>query len=733
MPKPPYESSEKIDILLVDDRPENLLTLEAVLASPGYHLIKVGSGDEALRYLLDHDPALILMDVQMPDLDGYETASLIKSSLRTREIPIIFVTALNLDEQYVHKAYDHGAVDYVYKPFDSHILRSKVSVFADLARKTKRLVQTEILLRDAERQERERQIAELELKSLKRERAEQKKYRDLVEGIDHGVVWSIDGETGITTFVGPSTERILGYSKSAWVEEANFFANHLQAEDRVPFAEGVANVARTRLDREFDHRFVAADGRVVWLHTGVRHARGLDGKYELRALSVDITLIKEAEFALRRSKQRSDFLAEASLLLSESLDTEKTLTHFSQLAVERFADGQMVDLIETDGKLRTVARSDRVADPADAGSVDFQVPVREVLKSGHSLLIPYLTEEKLDAWFPESVARDCVRRIGPQSLMIVPVPVRDRHVGALTFMSRSARFDSEDLVMAEDLGRRAGTALENAALYIQAQDAVRARDEFLSIASHELKTPLTPLKLQTQSLRRALTLGILQTPQSEKVARMLDSSDRQITRISRLIDDLLDISRISSGKMQLTFEEFRLIELLQDIIDRFGEEIKIARCTIELKCDPSIVVCWDRFRIEQVVVNLLTNAIKYGAGSAIQIEAAETDSTVTLSVSDHGIGIAEADQSRVFGRFERAVSGTHFGGLGLGLYIVTQILEAHGGAISLQSRAGEGSTFTVKLANRFSADSKLSSAYSSPLTARATPSDTPPNTISVML
>lgn len=723
MPKlrDPLEPSDTIEILLVDDRPEYLLALEAVLAAPGYRLIKAASGDEALRYLLDHDPALVLMSDQMADLDGYETASLIKNTRRTRELPIIFLTDLKLDDSNIQKAYSHGAADCIHRSLDHSILRAKVAVFADLARKMNRLVQTEFELRVNERETRERQIAELELKGLKRARAEQKKYRDLVEGIDHGVVWTIDAETRLTSFVGPSTEKILGYSTGAWFGEADFFSKHLCEEDRYEFEAGLARIVKSKREDEFDHRFVASNGRIVWLRTGIRFSRSTEGKHVLCALSIDISQIKAAELALRRSKERSDFLAEASALLSESLDTEKSMIHFSRLSVERFCEGQIVDLIESDGKLRTVARSERTGDSSLSEFVDFQEPIRKVLRTGNPLLVPLLTEKKLAEWFPDPIALASVLRFDPRSLLIVAVPVRGRYVGTLTFISRTSRFDTSDLAMAEDLARRAGSALENASLYLQAQEAVRARDEFLSIASHELKTPLTPLKLQTQSLRRALALGTLQMPGSEKVARMLDSSDRQITRISRLIDDLLDISRISSGKMQLTFEEFRLGELFQDIIDRFEEEIKIARCTVEFQCDSKIMVCWDRFRIEQVIVNLLTNAIKYGAGASIEIHAVENDGNVVFSVRDHGIGIAEADQTRVFGRFERAVSGTHFGGLGLGLYIVTQILEAHSGTISLLSRAGEGSTFTVKLASRFSIDSKTGSAYSSPLTTRPVP------------
>lgn len=644
-------SLQPIDILLVDDRPENLLTLEAVLNSPYYNLIKANSGDEALKYLLDHDPAIILMDVQMPDLDGFETAAIIKKSERTREIPIIFITAINKDESFVHKGYDYGAVDYIYKPFDAHILKAKVAIFADLYRKTQRLIEAERKIRDSEKKDRERKLAQLELKNLKREQSDQKKYRDLVEGIHHGVVWSADLETLAFTFISPSSEQILGFSPDEWSVEKDFWIQHVFAEDRAEVLNALKKLRQNKQDMGLEHRFVRADGQVIWLHTGMRIARREDEKsYELRGLSIDITKNKQAEEVLRLSKEHSEFSATASLALSESLDHETIISRVTGLVVPKLADRFAIELL--DGK-------------PDSG----------ISLSGREMTVPLIS--------------------------------RGKTLGMMRFIYEASgrQYTGDDLLIAEDLARRSAAAIDNANLYKQAQDAIRARDEFLSIASHELKTPLTPLKIQTQSLMRTLTTTSLADVKPERITKMLQSSDRQLARLAKLIDDLLDISRINIGRLNLNFEEFDVCELIVDVVDRFKDQLAATKCEVRFEIVAPITVVWDRFRVEQVIVNLLTNAMKYGPGKPIEITLAERGGVVKLAVKDNGIGIAKEDQQRIFGRFERAVSGNNFGGLGLGLYIVTQILAAHNGQITVESELGAGSTFTVELPIRVSPDS----------------------------
>ena len=184
--------SSKVRVLLVDDRPENLLSLEATLLSPDYELVKVSSGGDALRYLLNNECAIILLDVQMPGMDGYETADLIKRDPKLEDIPIIFLTAINTDPGYVARGYKVGAVDYMSKPIVPEYLRAKVAVFAQLHRAKEKIIEQQQQLREHEAKEQRRRLAELELVSLRREQALHRRYRELVEGELHVV---IDGRT----------------------------------------------------------------------------------------------------------------------------------------------------------------------------------------------------------------------------------------------------------------------------------------------------------------------------------------------------------------------------------------------------------------------------------------------------------------------------------------------------------------------------------------------------------
>jgi signal transduction histidine kinase len=224
---------------------------------------------------------------------------------------------------------------------------------------------------------------------------------------------------------------------------------------------------------------------------------------------------------------------------------------------------------------------------------------------------------------------------------------------------------------------------------------VKVRDEFLAIASHELRTPLTPLKLHAQQLMRSIQKKGLSGISQESLLRMVQTTNRQVERLSKLIDSLLDITRISRGKLKLTSSDFLLGEMVEEIVARLSADFEQAGCTLTSSIDNTIRVRWDSFRMDQVVENLLSNAIKYGRGKPVELKITKQGNDVKIAVQDHGIGISAEDQKRIFKRFERAVSSSHFGGLGLGLYIVSQILDAHKGVISVESAPGIGSLFTV--------------------------------------
>ncbi len=232
---------------------------------------------------------------------------------------------------------------------------------------------------------------------------------------------------------------------------------------------------------------------------------------------------------------------------------------------------------------------------------------------------------------------------------------------------------------------------------LEAQKAVNARDEFLSIASHELKTPLTTLALQTQLLNRLIEQGRLTSLSNEKQLDLVRISRQQLERLSMLINSLLDVSRIGAGKLSLNKENINLYELIQDILQHFQMEFKEKECPVQLTGEKNIIGYWDKLRLEQIIINLISNAIKFGAGKVITITTSTQDGMAKFMVNDMGIGISKENQSRIFERFERAVSLKSFGGLGLGLYIVKELVEVHGGKITVESELGEGSTFIVEL------------------------------------
>ncbi|WP_411878195.1 ATP-binding protein [Polaromonas sp. YR568] len=389
-------SDHSAKVLIVDDLPENLLALNALIRQDDRVIFQASNGDDALALLLQHEFALAILDVQMPGMNGFELAELMRGTEKTRSIPIVFVTAAGKELNYAFKGYETGAVDFLYKPLDVDAVRSKVSVFVELYR---------------QRQEVRRQVQALE---------------------------------------------------------------------------------KSRQEQE--------------------------------------TLLKELQAA--------------------------------------------------QGEL---------------------------------------------------------------------------------------------------------------------QNAVRMRDDFMSMVAHELRTPLNTLFLEAQLRKMQLDRGNTAIFDAAYLQKMVARDQRQIQSMVRLIDDMLDVSRIRSNRLSIRPSEVDLPALLQRVAGNLANQAAAAGSSITLEAGQPITGTWDEFRIEQVVINLLTNALRYGKGKPVTVSAVPAEGGVRIEVSDQGMGISAEDQQRIFEQFERAAGNDGTGGLGLGLFITQQLVEAHGGRIGVQSEPGRGATFTVTL------------------------------------
>ncbi|MEN5037312.1 hybrid sensor histidine kinase/response regulator [Pseudomonas sp. TWI929] len=383
-------------LLIVDDLPENLLALQALIQGEDREVHQAQSAEAALSLLLEHEFALAILDVQMPGMNGFELAELMRGTEKTRNIPIVFVTAAGREMNYAFQGYESGAVDFLHKPLDTLAVKSKVSVFVDLYR--------------------QRKVLDFQLQALERSRQEQ---------------------------------------------------------------------------------------------------------------------------------------------------------------------AQLLDQLQT------------------------------------------------------------------------------------------ARAELEH--------------------------AVRMRDDFMSIVSHEVRTPLNGLILETQLRKLHLSRGNLAAFSGDKLQAMVERDERQINSLIRLIEDMLDVSRIRTGKLSLRPKAFDLGQLVRSLVENFAAQATALETHIELQCCQPMLGEWDEFRIEQVLANLLSNALRYGERKPVQVRVFEQGSLACVQVQDQGIGIGAANQQRIFQQFERVATQQASGGLGLGLYISEQIAQAHGGRILVDSEEGKGATFTLQL------------------------------------
>lgn len=674
-----------MNILIVDDHPENVLALEGILRRHDYNLETVTSGADALWKVLKLEFAVILLDVVMPMMDGFETARLIRQRKASRDIPIIFLTANGADAGLIYRAYAIGAVDYLVKPIDPEIVRAKVAVFVDLFKKTVRIREQEAQLREIERQRSEAALRESEV-------LYQTTFNEAAIGIAHA------GLDGRWVRANGRFSRITGYSEADLSTlRLNDIVHRADFDDVGAALSRMLSGGIDSYQRET--RFLHRLGHVVWTNLTLSLLRDATGvPKHFIAVIEDFSDRKHAE-------ERQRLLSETSDCLLSSLDARATLGKVAELLVPAIADCFILD-VPCDGD----TSDEIVVLHANDPSFEALSPIRSRLtRDARSEAVGVARSRRGElysdlgdyTWSAEDdgIGLVLLHKLGFRSALIVPICARDDVLGTMMLASSTPgrRYGRQDLVFAEDLARRIALALDSAKLYRKAHDAVAARDEFLSIASHELRTPLTPLHIVLQSLLGDRSKDVLETLPEQRLRGMLTRCERQVQRLTSLVEGLLDVSRISAGPLQLEYEVLDMSDLTRDIVGRFAEELSRAECTIDLQVAASVVGMWDRFRIEQVITNLLTNALKYGPKKPIEITLQRADRNAYFRITDHGIGINADHVKRIFGRFERAVSPREYGGLGLGLYIARRIVEAHGGTIEVASEPGHGAAFSFQL------------------------------------
>jgi PAS domain S-box-containing protein len=719
-------------LLLVDDRPENLLTLKAILEPLGHELVTSASGKEALRMLLRRgDFAAILLDVQMQDMDGFETAEVIKQRQATSTIPIIFLTALSKDEEQVVRAYEVGAVDYVFKPFEPEILRAKVSVFVELWEKTQQV------------QEQAELLAEQEMAELRR--ASEERYRALADAMPQ-IVWTADID-GRTTYYNLRWFDYTGLQPTPGAIAGWEIAVH--PDDR----DGVLDRRRQSLATgavfEAEYRMRSDNGEYRW-HLG----RAVPIRDDDDAIDFWIGTATDID-EHKRVADAQQFLLDASAELARPVDFRARLQAVAKLAGEHFGGHCEIALLgdpEGDGELaaQVVSTAAPVLEP---GRVGVPIVLRNRLL-GTLTLTSTVEGRRFDAVDLRTVEELAVRTAGVIENMELyeEVERRARAARALeTIADGVVLLDTEEVVVlwnaaaeaitglraAESIGRPARDVLPGYADALAAVDVdgrpqsvpvevngrelwlsfsgvrfeegtvfafrdltedraiEQMRADFVATVSHELRTPLAAIYGAAITLRRP-DLDLTESLRDRLLAVVSDESER----LAQIVNDVLLASHLDSGQLHLKIETVEPTKVTDTVVEAARAHLPEG-ITIEVAAPKRLpAVAADEQQLVQVLGNLVENAIKYSPdGGPVTIKLTRGEHAVRWAVSDRGLGVPASERRRIFEKFYRLDPNMTrgIGGTGLGLYICRELVRRLDGRIWVQANGRKGSTFVVEI------------------------------------
>jgi PAS domain S-box-containing protein len=705
-------SNLKIPVLIVDDRPENLISLEALLSDMGLDLVQAQSGNEALRQTLHKDFALVLLDVQMPEMDGFETAELMRKSPKTRQLPIIFVTAGMKEDYQLFKGYEAGAVDYLMKPLEPVILRSKVKVFCELFRQRRELESVQAQLETLNVELQNHQV-DLELKNEKLEKTyaelkeETAQRLEAVEELRKNELFMIQQNgplqsaifnsanfssiatdaKGVIQIFNVGAERMLGYTAAEVMDqitpadisdpkEVMARAHALSAELKTPITPGFEALvfkASRGIEDIYELTYIRKDGSrfpAVVSVTALRDPQGAIIGYLL--IGTDNTARKQIEAEQTQLSQRlrdhqfyTRSLFEANIDASVTTDPSGIITDVNK-QMEVLTDCTRDELIGAPFK-------DYFTDPERA-----EKGIKMVL--GNKRITDF-----------ELTARGRDRKHTVVSCNATTFYDRDRKLEGVFAAAR----DVTDRKRVDQVLLEKNAELESAKSL--AEKSSLAKSDFLANMSHELRTPLNSIIGFSEVLQDQM-FGAINDKQQQYVGNVLTSGRHLLS----LINDILDLSKVEAGKMELTPSAFMLRESLEASMMMLKEKAFKERIAIQLDLarEADVRIVADQRKLKQILFNMLSNAVKFShPGGTVDLSAVIDGDFIQITVADTGIGIRETDISKLFMPFTQLESAytKEFEGTGLGLALTRQLVELHGGSIWVKSEFGSGSRFSFTI------------------------------------